>query len=250
MGLYASVGSSLGGMCSVLMSALFPEKVERVVSISACLESQPSSIALRYLQRRCIMEDPNWNYGNYYNREYPYKGMQLAREVATLTYRSGPEWEIRFGRKRVPNEPPSLCQNFEIEQYINYQGLTFARKYDPNSLLYISKAMDLYDLNDFASLSNVKVPTVVMGAKTDILFPIQQQRKMAQKLKETGNNSVTFYELDSLFGHDTFLLDLSSVGTAVKGFLETDLICRNGSEVRNCKVPERPVDNDAQHRQG
>lgn len=103
------------------------------------------------------MEDANWNKGYYYDKEYPQRGMILARyyiklipkfkifnhffhrEIATLTYRSGPEWEKRFGRDKIKDVQPSLCPNFEIEQYIEYQGLSFSKKYDPNSLLYISK---------------------------------------------------------------------------------------------------------------
>nr|XP_002127161.1 uncharacterized protein LOC100184437 [Ciona intestinalis] len=226
---YAAVGSSLGGMCSIAMSSLYPDKVARVISISGCAKTHPTSIALRYLQRRCIMEDPDWKVGHYYEGEYPLKGMKLAREIATMTYRSGLEWEKRFGRLRLPGEEPSLCHNFEIEQYIEYQGLQFATKYDPNSLLYISKAMDLFDINEFyedeesSGLSRIKCPTLVMGVTTDLLFPVKQQRDLAQGLKRSGNSSVTYYELNSIYGHDTFLLDLNSVGTAVKGFLETQM---------------------------
>uniref|UniRef100_H2YKH9 AB hydrolase-1 domain-containing protein n=2 Tax=Ciona savignyi TaxID=51511 RepID=H2YKH9_CIOSA len=223
---YAAVGSSLGGMCSVAMSSLYPDRVARVVSISACAKTHPTSIALRYLQRRSIMEDPNWNVGHYYTGTYPLQGMKLAREIATLTYRSGVEWEKRFGRLKLPGEEPSLCHNFEIEQYIEYQGLQFATKFDPNSLLYISKAMDLFDIDEFynenaVGLARIKCPTLVMGASTDLLFPVTQQRDLAQGLKRSGNGNVTYYELNSIYGHDTFLLDLNSVGTAVKGFLET-----------------------------
>ncbi|XP_039248993.2 uncharacterized protein LOC120326722 [Styela clava] len=226
--LHAAVGSSLGGMCSLAYAALYPDRLKRMVSISACAQSRPTSIALRYLQRRCIMEDKNWNEGHYYDGEYPLHGMKLAREIATLTYRSGPEWEQRFGRALLPNAEVSLCPTFEIEQYVEYQGLAFSTKFDPNSLLYISKAMDLFDLNDYfpqdsPGLSHVCCPSLVMGASTDLLFPVWQQRELANKLTEAGNNAVTYYELNSIYGHDTFLLDVNSVGTAVKGFLETDM---------------------------
>lgn len=225
--LHAVVGSSLGGMCSIAYAALYPEKLRKLVSISACSQSRPSSIALRYLQRRCIMEDSNWNKGHYYEGTYPHRGMKLAREIATLTYRSGPEWEKRFGRMTLPNAEVSLCPTFEIEQYIEYQGLSFSTKFDPNSLLYISKAMDLFDLDDYfpkgtSGLSQISCPTLVMGASTDLLFPVWQQRELAKNISEEGNNAVTYFELNSIYGHDTFLLDVSSVGTAVKGFLETD----------------------------
>ncbi|KAK3087516.1 hypothetical protein FSP39_006856 [Pinctada imbricata] len=225
--LHACVGASLGGMCSLLASALYPERVGRLISISSCAQSHPSSIAMRYLQRKTIMCDPHWNQGHYYNRKYPKMGMKLARELATMTYRSGPEWDERFGRKRIdPKSNNTLCPTFQIESYLEHQGESFSTKYDPNSLLYISKAMDLFDMAEGYSslhegLSRVQCPTMIIGVKTDILFPIWQQRELAQILHETGNKNVTFYELNSIFGHDTFLLDLNGVGAAMKGFLET-----------------------------
>jgi len=100
--------------------------------------------------------------------------------------------------------------------------------YDPNSILYISKAMDLFDVSEdyesvAAALARIKCPVMVIGAKTDLLFPIWQQRELASECRVTQNDRVTFFELDSMFGHDTFLLDLNGVGAAVKGFLDTDL---------------------------
>lgn len=226
---HACVGSSLGGMCSLTAAALFPDRVNRVVSISACLYTYPTSIGLRYLQRRAIMMDPNWNRGHYYNKSYPRMGMKLARELATITYRSGPEWHERFGRKVIdPGEEPSLCPYFMIESYIEYQGESFSTKFDPNTLLYISKAMDLFDMADgFPSLEysvgRIKCPVMVLGVQTDMLIPCWQQKEVVDTLRKSGNNRVTYYELDSIFGHDTFLLDLTNVGGAIKGSLETNL---------------------------
>ncbi|XP_063425088.1 uncharacterized protein LOC134708466 [Mytilus trossulus] len=227
--LHSSVGSSLGGMCSLQAAVMYPERVGRLISISSCAHSHPSSIAMRYLQRKAIMSDPNWNKGHYYGAKYPKMGMKLAREIATITYRSGPEWDRRFNRDRIDTTcPPTLCPTFSIESYLEHQGESFSTKYDPNSLLYISKAMDLFDIAEsyeslHAGLSRVNCPVMVIGVQTDILFPIRQQRKLATALQESGNPTVTFYELNSLYGHDTFLLDLNGVGAAVKGFLETDL---------------------------
>lgn len=155
--------------------------------------------------------------------------MLIIREVATITYRSGPEWEQRFGRKRIDAEvSPNLCPEFEIESYLDYQGDSFCFKYDPNSLLYISKAMDLFDLGEgFSSLvegvARVQCPTLVLGVQSDVLFPVTQQREIERLLKEAENHKVTYYELPSIYGHDTFLLDVVAVGAAVKGHIETDL---------------------------
>ncbi|APA10996.1 hypothetical protein SS1G_03306 [Sclerotinia sclerotiorum 1980 UF-70] len=145
--LYASVGSSMGGMQSLAAAVLFPERVGRVASISGCARSHPYSIAMRHTQRQVLMMDKNWNRGFYYDHIPPHAGMKLAREIATVTYRSGPEWELRFGRRRAdPSKPPALCPDFLIETYLDHAGEKFCLEYDPNSLLYVSKAMDLFDL--------------------------------------------------------------------------------------------------------
>ncbi|KZF22993.1 homoserine O-acetyltransferase [Xylona heveae TC161] len=288
--LYASVGSSMGGMQSLAAAVLFPDRVGKVVSISGCARSHPYSVAMRHTQRQVLMMDPNWNRGFYYDGIPPHAGMKLAREIATVTYRSGPEWEQRFGRRRAdPSKPPALCPDFLIETYLDHAGEKFCLQYDPNSLLYVSKAMDLFDLgvdnqnrmralrhqnksklaagegpgpegqscnltlpespyeeqpsettsrslNDavdapaggppadlVAGLGPMQHhPTLVMGVASDILFPAWQQREIAETLKAAGNRQVTHVELGedkSLFGHDTFLLDLEHIGGNLKRFL-------------------------------
>ncbi|KAK5816822.1 homoserine O-acetyltransferase [Linnemannia elongata] len=286
--LHASVGASMGGMQSLAAALLFKERVGKVISISAAARSHPYSIALRFTQRQVLMADPNWNKGFYYDKVPPHSGMKLAREIATISYRSGPEWEQRFGRKRAqPTTTPSLCADFLIETYLDHQGERFCLQYDPNSLLYVSKAMDMFDLSASTSaetairrarntlrlqegkgssapenaatppeeqaaacvtgapaaqlktkeelqddpkaqlndlkqgLSTIKdIPTLVLGIQSDILFPVWQQKEVADCLRENGNKSVTYYELDSMYGHDAFLLEVVNVGSAVKGHLE------------------------------
>ena len=151
--LYASVGASMGAMQSLAAGVIFPERVGRIASISGCARSHPYSIAMRHTQRQVLMMDPNWNRGFYYpddsneGRVPPHVGMKLAREIATVTYRSGPEWEARFGRRRADSsKPPALCPDFLIETYLDHAGEKFCLEYDANSLLYVSKAMDLFDL--------------------------------------------------------------------------------------------------------
>ncbi|KAG0164245.1 hypothetical protein DFQ28_010650 [Apophysomyces sp. BC1034] len=292
--LHASVGSSMGGMQSLAAASLYPERIHRLISISACARSHPYSIALRHTQRQVLMADPNWNKGFYYKGIPPHVGMKLAREIATISYRSGPEWELRFGRKRAQeNQSPALCPDFLIETYLDHQGERFCLQYDPNSLLYISKAMDIFDMSKsstdklaqqrqlnlpklehilkqqsadpkttaevcrsvtgmqsaletrtqpvhdddskprLSSLSSdpaiqdlvegmkrITMPTLVLGIQTDLLFPVWQQKEIAECLRSAGNNSVTYYELDAMYGHDTFLIDRTSVGGAIKGHLE------------------------------
>jgi homoserine acetyltransferase len=112
-------------MQSLASAALFPNRVNRIISISAAARSHPLSVALRYLQRTVLTSDPNWNSGNYYDSAFPFLGMKLAREIATVSYRSGPEWETRFGRARVEEDssPKIATPDFLIEQYLSYQVL-------------------------------------------------------------------------------------------------------------------------------
>ena len=288
--LYASVGSSMGGMQSLAAGALFPERIGRIASVSGCARSHPYSIAMRHTQRQVLMMDPNWSRGFYYDSIPPHAGMKLAREIATVTYRSGPEWEQRFGRQRAdPSRQPALCPDFLIETYLDHAGEKFCLEYDANSLLYVSKAMDLFDLGRehqmemsrrrqenksklssgerddskdqscnltlpdrpyeeqasestsqsfsepvaatsstppadlIAGLAPLRNhPTLVMGVASDILFPAWQQREIAETLRAGGNRSVTHIELGedtSLFGHDTFLLDLKHIGGNIRSFL-------------------------------
>ncbi|CAE6422303.1 unnamed protein product [Rhizoctonia solani] len=278
--LYASVGSSMGAMSSLATAWMHPERVGRVVSISGTARSSPGSVAMRYAQRSVLMADPNWNNGSYYDGLPPHTGMKLARQIATITYRSGPEWDQRFGRnlrKLSEGEQtqleatgqkrrPALCPDFLIETYLDHQGEQFCLKYDANSFLYISKAMDLFDmtqsnlrsleldipptppaptsispsgpppasskahlhlapppsyLSDLAAgLSPLaQTPTLVLGVQSDILFPVEQQREMADALRMAGNGSVVYYELGGVWGHDTFLIDVMNVGGAIRGFL-------------------------------
>jgi homoserine O-acetyltransferase len=168
--LHAAVGSSLGGMQSLMTAALFPDRIGRIISISACVISHPSSIAVRYVQRRILMSDANWNNGNYYEGPFPHRGMRHARELAMIGYRSGPEWKERFGTQRAnPSELHSFCPDYQIETYLEKKAEVFSNMYDPNSVLYISKAMDMFDMglgyeSLLAGVARVKCPVLVLRA--------------------------------------------------------------------------------------
>ncbi|GHJ83866.1 hypothetical protein NliqN6_0268 [Naganishia liquefaciens] len=158
--LYASIGSSMGGMQSLALAYLEPERVGRVASISATGRSGLNGVGMRFAQRSVLMSDPNWNRGFYYDGVPPHAGMKLARQIATITYRSGPEWETRFGRKMLSESTdesgkktigvPSLSPDFLIETYLDHQGERFCLTYDANSMIYLSKAMDLFDMTEDA----------------------------------------------------------------------------------------------------
>jgi homoserine O-acetyltransferase len=179
------------------------------------------------MQRQAVMNDADWQDGHYYGKSFPHRGLKVARGIGTITYRSGPEWQNRFGRTR-PDEPPRLDEDFQVESYLAYQGEKFCLQYDANSYLYISKAMDLFDLNpeggsndEAPTIADIRCPTLVIGVTSDILFPVRQQRELAESLRKTGSE-VTYLEIDAPYGHDTFLIERETVGNAVKAHLEAD----------------------------
>lgn len=229
--LHASVGASLGGMMSVMLGALVPDRVDRIISISAALRSHPQSVAMRFVQREAVMADPDWNEGNYYGTSFPHRGLRVAREMGTITYRSGPEWLERFGRDRIKDDViPTLTEDFQVERYLTYQGEKFCTQYDPNSYLYVSKAMDLFDMSSAEEgaraepggrtlLDSVAASALVIGVESDLLFPVWQQRELAESLEATGCPT-TYLELDAPFGHDTFLIDRERVGGGVEEHLD------------------------------
>jgi homoserine O-acetyltransferase len=222
--LHASVGASLGGMQSLELAARVPERVERLISISAALRSYPQSIAIRFVQRQALMADPDWAGGHYYGASFPHRGQRVAREIGTITYRSGPEWQERFGRRRRGNGPPRLDEDFQVESYLAHQADKFCLQYDANSYLYISKAMDLFDLLEEGEdgvplVDRVRCPALVIGVTTDILFPLWQQHELSEALEKRGV-PLDYLEIDAPYGHDTFLIDVERIGGAVKAHLE------------------------------
>ncbi|ODV92887.1 hypothetical protein CANCADRAFT_1481 [Tortispora caseinolytica NRRL Y-17796] len=186
--LHASIGSSMGGMQSLCAGAMYPEKVGRVVSISGCVRSHPSSIAMRFAQRQVLMADPLWKRGWYYDSVPPHSGLKLAREIATITYRSGPEWEQRFGHKRAdPSKPPALCADYLIETYLDHQGEKWCLEYDANSFLYISKAMDLFDMRLSAQKAKSAIRESVQSTPNALPSkPYQEQGQESEIREETS----------------------------------------------------------------
>ncbi len=214
--LHAVVGASMGGMTAVAHSILFPDVADALVSISGAAKALPYSIGLRSLQREMIRCDPAWNDGNYPIGESPVQGMRLARKLGMLTYRSQREFEQRFGRERVSEERSTgdmFGIDFEVESYLDAHAKKFTGTFDPNCYMYLSRAMDLFDVADHGGslehgLARVGARrALIIGVKTDILFPIEQQQELATGLDRDGRE-VTYHALDSLQGHDSFLVDM------------------------------------------
>jgi homoserine O-acetyltransferase len=224
----AVIGPSLGGMTVLAYCALFPDEVRSLVTISAAARSTPFAIALRSLQREIIRRDPQWSDGNYDLQSIPVSGMRLARKLGMITYRSAKEWALRFGRERAnaerkPGDPFGI--DFEVESYLENHATKFTGQYDPNCYLYISRAMDLFDLADhggsvISALQRFNVErALVMGVETDLLFPIEQQQELADGLAR-ADRDVTFSRLPSLQGHDSFLVDMDRFRPIIADFLK------------------------------
>ncbi len=225
------VGCSMGGMGALAYMLLHPDSVRAHISISTAPQAQPFAIAIRSLQREAIRLDPNWNEGRYDEAHYPEHGMQIARKLGVITYRSAIEWGGRFGRIRLDadrREDDPFGFEFQVESYLEGHARRFARSYDPNSYLYLSRASDWFDMAEYgagdvlAGLRRIRVErALVIGVDTDILFPLQQQQQIADGLSASGA-AVEFVALDSPQGHDAFLVDTARFGAAIARFLASD----------------------------
>ncbi len=222
------VGPSMGGMTAQAYAAMYPGTYERILLMSTATRAQPFSIALRSMQRELIRRDPDWNDGNYEPGKGPIQGMRMARKLGMMTYRSAAEWEQRFGRERIPAERKSgdgFAMDFEIESYLEAHANKFIGQFDANCYLYLSRASDLFDIAEHggsikAGLARIDAPrSMVIGVPTDLLFPVQQQREIADALK-LGNGEVEYVEIDSIHGHDSFLVDMDQFRPPIKAFFD------------------------------
>ena len=226
--LHAVIGPSMGGMSALSFCQLHPGKTKRLISISSAARSSPFSIALRSLQREIIRNDPSWKNGAYdLNGNGPISGMRLARKLGMITYRSAKEWSARFGRERAMDKDlksGAFGVDFEIESYLESHANKFIGAFDPNCYLYLSRAMDLFDASDpdgnlENSFKQLKLEeALIIGVETDLLFPISQQEELAEAL-EKYVNKVRLVRLDSLQGHDSFLVDMDRFRPVISSFI-------------------------------
>ncbi|MEJ0086902.1 MAG: homoserine O-acetyltransferase [Pseudomonadota bacterium] len=230
--LSAVVGASLGGMVVLAFAAQFPAFARRVVSISGSPAASPFAIALRSLQRDAILTDPDWQDGQYAGGVRPTTGMRLARKLGTITYRSAAEWKHRFGRRpaaerKLDNLPPGRAHfpaEFAVQDYLNAQADKFVSVFDPNCYLYLSRAMDRFDLSAHGgtpagALERAAAErALVIGVESDILFTISEQGVIAEAFEAAGT-ATEFVPLASLEGHDAFLVDIEPFAAAIGRFL-------------------------------
>jgi homoserine O-acetyltransferase/O-succinyltransferase len=230
------MGPSLGGMVVVAFAAAVPGGARRAVSISGSSASSPFAIALRSVQREAVMSDPAWSKGLYADNERgPQSGMRIARKLGTITYRSASEWAGRFarqgitpvGRKSVAEAlkrvPEGFGPRFAVETYLEAQAEKFVRVFDPNCYLYLSRAMDCFDIGAHGDPAEVYrrsklARALVIGVESDFLFALGEQEQIAADMKAAGIDTA-FAGLSSIEGHDAFLVDLPRFDAAIRDFL-------------------------------
>ena len=225
--LNAVIGASLGGMSVLAFAAQFPQATRRLISISGTPAASPFAIALRSVQREAILRDPEWQGGLYAPDHPPRSGMRLARKLGTITYRSAAELGQRFGREPlagIAGNVGPFAPRFAVEGYLEAQAQRFTRVFDPNCYLYLSSAMDRFDLAEHrgsfaAAFRAVTIEAVlVIGVESDMLFPTHEQAAIAEAFERNAVRT-RFERLSSLEGHDAFLVDIPRFGDAIGAFL-------------------------------
>jgi homoserine O-acetyltransferase len=224
--LRAVIGPSMGGMTALAIALRHRELAPHLILMSCAARSSAFAIALRSLQRQIVRADPAWNHGEYGDPLEVASGMGLARKLGVATYRSPQEWRERFGRQRLEGPKEGYFPSeFQIEAYLDAHARRWAGGFDPNCYLYLSRAMDWFDLTDYAPsvaeacrLMAVS-RALVIGVSTDILFPPEQQEEIAEGLAAAGAE-VDYVCLPSIQGHDAFLVDIPRFAPVIERFLD------------------------------
>ena len=222
--LHAVIGGSMGGMQTLQWAIDFPERVGRYIALACCARHNAQAIAFNDTGRQAIVQDPVWDNGNYDPDQPPGHGLSVARMMAHITYLSDAGMEAKFGRKRRSNGAGKehFDVEFEVESYLRYQGQSFVTRFDANTYLYLTKALDRFDLHGpeslDATLSAVTAPGLVVGFTSDWLYPPQGNREVAEALLRVGKDA-TYAELAMDFGHDSFLLRSPELYDLIRSFL-------------------------------
>jgi len=229
--LLAVVGGSVGGMQVLTWCARYPEMVRAAIPLATTPRHSAQAIAFNEVARQAIMADPHWRGGHYYEAgAKPDLGLAVARMIGHITYLSNESMRRKFGRQLKSRDALSFHfdAGFEVESYLRYQGNKFVERFDANSFLYLTKAADYFDLDDYASddgFEGAETSFLVVAFTSDWLYPTEQSRTLVRQLKRSGLD-VSFCEIESDWGHDAFLLPSERLHNLVAAFL--DRIHREG----------------------
>ncbi|MBE0584480.1 MAG: homoserine O-acetyltransferase [Desulfofustis sp.] len=226
--LLAVIGGSVGGMQVLEWCVRYPEMVRAAIPVATTMRHSALAIAFNEVARQSIMADPRWNRGNYYDGEPPHLGLAVARMIGHVTYLSDEALRRKFGRRLQDRERVGygFDVDFQVESYLRYQGSKFVQRFDANSLLYITKAADYFDLverrppvRSIRDLTGAATKFLVISYSSDWLYPTYQARELVKALKRVGLN-VSFCEIEADCGHDAFLIPDKRLGSLVGGFLD------------------------------
>jgi homoserine O-acetyltransferase/O-succinyltransferase len=220
------IGPSLGGMVVLAFAAQFPAATRRLLCISGTAAASPFAIALRSIQREIITSDPAWAQGDYAPERPPATGQRLARKLGTVTYRSAAEWQQRFGREPIRAEMERagpFASEFAVQGYLETLAQRFVSNFDANCYLYLSRAMDRFDLTAHGEpvpvLRRAELErALVIGVQSDLLFSVSEQHAVAGYLQDAGV-ATRFAPLPCIEGHDAFLVDIKTFGREIGAFL-------------------------------
>ncbi|MFH1063372.1 MAG: homoserine O-acetyltransferase [Candidatus Omnitrophota bacterium] len=215
-------GGSMGGMQALQWVALYPDMVASAIPIATTLKHSPQQIAFDEVGRQAVMADPNWKQGNYYEHTQPERGLAVARMIGHITYMSDESMETKFSRSKDQAYSFSFASDFEVEGYLRYRGDSFVKRFDANSYLYITRAMDYFDLSDgklFSKQTKVKTKFLIIAFTSDWLYPLYQSKKIVRALKHNSVD-VASCEIKSTYGHDAFLLEVNEQSRLISHFLK------------------------------
>ena len=224
----AVLGGSLGGMQALQWSVSYPDKLQACMPIATTAHLSPQGIAFDWVGREAILHDPNFKDGEYSKDALPEKGLSIARMLAHITYLSEESMNRKFGRglQEMDTYNFEFSHNFQVESYLKYQGTQFVNRFDANSYLYITRAMDYFDLaaegegSLAKAMAKTKADFLIVSFTSDWLFPTSHSREIVEALQEC-RKPVTFCEIESDAGHDAFLLEFETLGGMVGNFLKS-----------------------------
>lgn len=217
------VGGSMGGMETLEWMVTYPDRIRSAIPIATTMKHTPQQIAFNEVGRQSIMADPNWQHGDYYGSSTPAKGLAVARMVGHITYMSDVSMTEKFGRRFKTNKELSkFGAEFEVEGYLQYRGNNFVKRFDANSYLYITKAIDYFNILNGKELSDIfkglDAKVLVIAFKSDWLYPSYQSREITKACKLAGVDT-TYCEINSTYGHDAFLLEVEEETHLIAHFL-------------------------------
>ena len=231
--LFSVIGGSMGAMQALQWAIDFPDRILNIIHIAGALKHSAQNIAFHEVGRQAIMSDPIWKNGKYFeNNEVPERGLSVARMIAHITYLSENAMHRKFGRKLQSRDIISFGfdADFQVESYLRYQGKSFVERFDANSYLYLTRAMDYFDHDEtfrknieFSHNPNNHLKYLIVSFTSDWLFPTIESKMIVNQLNSLSRE-VSFLEIDTDKGHDSFLLEEPQLDDVIKGFLTNNFV--------------------------